>query len=293
MSDKRSYDARIDGVQLSDTKLSVDLRDGRSISVPFSLFSKLRDATSEQRARWTIDSDGESIHWPELALWIGAENLLRFETPTVRFLNSVPFDEEFLRCLDQVTGGLQATAGGLRFCGTDYNKGISDAQISAAEKAVGATFPDDLRLFLRNLHDPAGVFFPWTQVTTKLYANKMDRLVDGFLFDVEKNGLWLDSWGARPSAKSERAEFVRAEIARWPKLVPIIGHRFMAIEPLATGNPVFSIHQSDVIYYGPDIGRFLCNEFLRIGLGSSVDGWMWASASPRSAFDPWNSFALR
>lgn len=293
MSDKRTYDARIEVTRLDDTSLSVDFKDGRSITVPFSLFTKLQNATSEQRKQRAITSEGDGIHWPELGLWIYPRDLLHYETPIVQFLKCAPFDEEFLRCLDQVTQGLHATAGGFRFCGTDYNKGIPEKKIDKAEKIAGAPFPDDLRLFLKNLHDPRGVFFPWAQVTPELYAKKQDALLQGFLFDVEENALWLESWGARPSSKAARTEIVRAEIARWPKLVPIIGHRFMAIEPLQTGNPVFSIHQSDVIYYGPDIGRFLCNEFLRIGLNSTIDGWTWANASAREAFGPWNAFAMR
>jgi hypothetical protein len=38
-------------------------------------------------------------------------------------------------------------------------------------------------------------------------------------------------------------------------------HRMMPDEPREAGNPVFSVHQTDIIYYGFDLLDYLRNEF--------------------------------
>jgi hypothetical protein len=44
----------------------VHLEDGRSLTVPLEWFPRLRDATPEQRSRWTLIGPGLGIHWPEI-----------------------------------------------------------------------------------------------------------------------------------------------------------------------------------------------------------------------------------
>jgi hypothetical protein len=45
------------------------------------------------------------------------------------------------------------------------------------------------------------------------------------------------------------------------KLIPIYGHRMMPDEPHLPGNPVFSVYQTDIIYYGYDLADYLRHEF--------------------------------
>jgi hypothetical protein len=42
--------------------------------------------------------------------------------------------------------------------------------------------------------------------------------------------------------------------------------------PCQPGNPVFSIYQSDIISYGPDLRRISCVNFARL-LGIDEDSW--------------------
>ncbi len=46
--------------------LTVDLIDGRTITVPVSWFPTLSNATQSQRENWEFLGDGEGIHWPEV-----------------------------------------------------------------------------------------------------------------------------------------------------------------------------------------------------------------------------------
>lgn len=43
--------------------------------------------------------------------------------------------------------------------------------------------------------------------------------------------------------------------------LPIYAHRFIPNSPNELGNPVFSIYQTDIIYYGIDLIDYFSNEF--------------------------------
>ncbi len=53
-------------VTCTEAVLSVDLLDGRTISVPISWFPTLSNASQSQRENWELLGDGEGIHWPDL-----------------------------------------------------------------------------------------------------------------------------------------------------------------------------------------------------------------------------------
>ena len=61
---------------VSDDALSVDLSDGRTISVPLAWYPRLSHATSEERDHWRLIGNGRGIHWPDLDEDISVENLL-------------------------------------------------------------------------------------------------------------------------------------------------------------------------------------------------------------------------
>jgi hypothetical protein len=63
-------------VVVTDDTLTVDLSDGRSISVPLAWFPRLAHGTLEERARWELIGRGEGIHWPELDEDISVEGLI-------------------------------------------------------------------------------------------------------------------------------------------------------------------------------------------------------------------------
>lgn len=63
-------------VQLTDDCLSVDLSDGRTISVPLAWYPRLMHGTDAERNNWRFIGDNEGIHWPDLDEDISVENLL-------------------------------------------------------------------------------------------------------------------------------------------------------------------------------------------------------------------------
>ncbi|MFZ1752418.1 MAG: DUF2442 domain-containing protein [Caldilineaceae bacterium] len=68
--------ARIIDVQVTDDTLSIDLEDGRTVSVPIGWYPRLAYATPDERANWKIGGAGYGIHWPDLDEDLGAEGIL-------------------------------------------------------------------------------------------------------------------------------------------------------------------------------------------------------------------------
>ncbi len=64
-------------VHFSEDTLSVDLADGRTITVPLVWYPRLLDATPEQRKNWQIIGAGFGIHWPDVDEDLSTEGLLR------------------------------------------------------------------------------------------------------------------------------------------------------------------------------------------------------------------------
>jgi len=67
---------RAQSLVITDDTLSVDLNDGRSISVPLSWYPRLNHATLSERSNWRWIGDREGMHWPDLDEDISVENLV-------------------------------------------------------------------------------------------------------------------------------------------------------------------------------------------------------------------------
>jgi hypothetical protein len=177
--------------------------------------------------------------------------------------------------------------------GTRWAGGLSEEQIEQIERRWSLRFPPDYRLFLRVLHtidrptlgafynddSPSHLvprkrpsFYNWL-VDEEVLLGRFDWLVEGLQFDVEHNRLWLPGWGVKPSTLSVQKERVRALVAAAPHMIPVFGHRYLLAEPCQSGNPIFSIYQSDIIVYGPDLRTYFLREFLEL-LGINEDPWV-------------------
>ncbi len=63
-------------VAVSDDTLTVDLSDGRTISVPLAWYPRLVHGGEDERRKWRLIGRGEGIHWPELDEDVSVEALL-------------------------------------------------------------------------------------------------------------------------------------------------------------------------------------------------------------------------
>jgi hypothetical protein len=65
-----------ESVTVTEDTLSVDLSDGRTISVPLAWFPRLVHATPEERNNWRLIGKGHGVHWEDLDEDISIEGLL-------------------------------------------------------------------------------------------------------------------------------------------------------------------------------------------------------------------------
>lgn len=63
-------------VRVSDDTVTVDLSDGRTVSVPTDWFPRLSHGSTPERENWRLIGQGEGIHWPDLDEDISVESLL-------------------------------------------------------------------------------------------------------------------------------------------------------------------------------------------------------------------------
>jgi hypothetical protein len=69
-------DLTVRSVTVTSNTLSVELSDGRGVSVPLGWFPRLIHATPEERERWELIGGGSGIHGPDLDEDISLEGLL-------------------------------------------------------------------------------------------------------------------------------------------------------------------------------------------------------------------------
>lgn len=66
----------IEQVTVTDDTLSVDLSDGRTISVPLAWYPRLMHGSVEERNEYRLIAGGSGIHWNQLDEDISIKNLI-------------------------------------------------------------------------------------------------------------------------------------------------------------------------------------------------------------------------
>ncbi|MGH7791759.1 MAG: DUF2442 domain-containing protein [Thermodesulfobacteriota bacterium] len=74
-------EARAQRVSVSEDTLTVDLQDGRTVSVPIAWYPRLANGTTEERQNWRLIGSGDGIHWPDLDEGISIEGLFLGHPP--------------------------------------------------------------------------------------------------------------------------------------------------------------------------------------------------------------------
>lgn len=136
---------------------------------------------------------------------------------------------------------------------------LNESELSAIENEFGFIFPPDLRFFLQTPVPKGGSFVNWHSMSSIRKA--MEWPWEGIAFDIENNVFWYDSWGEKPDNLHEQLEVAKSFYDKYPKLIPIYAHRYMPATPTEAGNPIFSVYQTDIVYYGYDLASYLDVEF--------------------------------
>ena len=69
-------EARAQHVKVTADTLTVDLTDGRTISVPLAWFPRLLHGSVSERNNWRLIAHGEGIHWTDLDEDISVDGLI-------------------------------------------------------------------------------------------------------------------------------------------------------------------------------------------------------------------------
>jgi len=143
----------------------------------------------------------------------------------------------------------------------DFAPALTNADVVRIERKFSFRFPPDLRAFLQTAV-PRGAQFPdWHSGSEADLRDWLAIPREGVLFDIKHNHFWLTQWGPRPESLRQALQIAESLLAAAPKLIPIYGYRMMPDDPHLEGNPVFSVHQTDIIYYGHDLEDYLRHEF--------------------------------
>jgi hypothetical protein len=70
---------------ITDDTLTVDLEDGRTISVPIGWFPWLAHGAPEERANFQISGAGRGIHWPGRRHWHKTISYALYRFNTIRY----------------------------------------------------------------------------------------------------------------------------------------------------------------------------------------------------------------
>jgi Protein of unknown function (DUF2442) len=68
---------RVAGVEINEDALSVNLMDGRTITVPLVWYPRLLNASESARKNWQVCGGGYGIHWPDIDEDLSTEGMLR------------------------------------------------------------------------------------------------------------------------------------------------------------------------------------------------------------------------
>lgn len=149
----------------------------------------------------------------------------------------------------------------LERAGVVFEPGLSGLEIEIAEQRFDFLFPADLRDFLQFALPVNRGFANWRKVDDPQLQSSLNWPFEGISFDIENNAFWPTKWGIRPPDLPAALAAARQNFEQAPPLIPICGHRYMPAKPNRTGNPVFSVYQTDIVHYGANLENYLHNEF--------------------------------
>lgn len=150
--------------------------------------------------------------------------------------------------------------------GIQFEHGLSDDEVLQIEQKFDIQFPPDLKTFLQTKLPTDESFVNWrlglhSDDENQSIQKRFDRVFDGICFDIEYNNFWQKQWVDKPNDLKECFEIAKQHYQTYPKMIPICYHRYIASSPNETDNPIFSIWQTDIIYYGYNLADYLKNEF--------------------------------
>ncbi len=179
----------------------------------------------------------------------------------------------------------------LKSAGVVFAEGLSDAEIQQLEERFEVAFPPDLKAFYQTALPISSGFVQWraalnSEAAARTVQRRFDWPWEGLVFDLQHNTFWHPDWGPEPATLDEKKATARQFYLTYPQLIPLYSHCYLPARPHAAGNPVFSVYQMDIIYYGVDLTQYFANEF-----GYSSGGAYDRGALPERKIEFWSGIA--
>lgn len=154
----------------------------------------------------------------------------------------------------------------LQKIGIEFEVWLTNDEVLKIEEKFNFKFPPDLKYFLQTNLPVSEWFYNWrnaldSQEITEMINSQLQWPLEGINFDIEYNNFWVKNWGKKPENLEEQLIIAENNFKGYPKLIPIYSHRFIPMEPNIIDNPIFSVYQTDIIFYGYNLADYLSNEF--------------------------------
>jgi hypothetical protein len=147
-----------------------------------------------------------------------------------------------------------------------FSTGLTNNEFQMINTTFGIEFPPDLKLFLQLALPISDGFAHWRAAINekeecRMMQERLNAPLDGILFDIKYSNFWIEDWGEKPEIFEQQKTIATQFYHKYPKLIPIYSHRYIPAKPCISGNPVFSVYQTDIIYYGYDLADYFAKEF--------------------------------
>jgi len=165
-----------------------------------------------------------------------------------------------------------------------FDRGYSPSQLDRIQNDWRIEFPPDLIVAYQNGRYLSDYDFDWLKTDPDEIRAMLDWPLKGLWFDVAENDYWWPEWGDRPDDMADREALFTEVTANAPALIPLGGHRYLPETPKEVGNPVFSVWQSDIIYYWSNLVDWIARETNGWGDGPTVTRKIpfWSEAAARA-----------
>ena len=139
--------------------------------------------------------------------------------------------------------------------------GLSVQEVAQVEHDYCFKFSVVHRQFLMTVLPVGPGWWDWRHGNPEVIRRFLKAPIEGVLFDVRKNDFWPSSWGAKPAYRDEQVQVAEARLSTVPQLIPVYSHRYMVSGLDACASPVFSVVQTDVVYYGDNLLDYVAQQF--------------------------------
>ena len=150
----------------------------------------------------------------------------------------------------------------LEEAGVEFHDGLTGAEIKKIEDFYRIKFPEEIKAFYMEGLPISEGFYNWRDFdaqNTEMISERISRVRIDVVSDMDSFD-WPEIWGTRPENEEERHHLFITKLNEAAPIVPVYKHRYISSQ-YEYGNPVFSIHGTDIIYYGGNLTEYFLIEF--------------------------------